>query len=426
MSSSHSARTPTRAIPSVEQEAAPSSRSASDAPSWHGFEPPLRGTPLYDDPYPALHRLREAAPVHQTPLGSWRLARYADCVRLLRGVRCGVRRLDGTLPRRAESQGPGEFMLQQDPPNHTRLRKLVSKAFTPRAVERWRPRVREIVAERLGPALEAGAMDVIADLALPVPSTLICELLGVPVADRDRFTIWTADATHGLAGDTAPPEVQQRAVAAAQALGAYFSELIEERRRHLTDDLLSVLIRAEEEGDRLTPTELIVQSIGLLIAGFETTIGLIGNGAAAFARHPEQRELVRARPELIPNAIEECLRFDGPIGMTVRVLHEDAVFDGRRIPADTEVFAILWSANRDPAVFPDPDRFDVTRPNAREHLAFGGGTHLCLGAHLARMEAQEALGALVTRAPALALASETIEWGPSLFRVPAKLPVSLR
>jgi cytochrome P450 len=337
-----------------------------------------------------------------------------------------VRRRDGTLPRRSDAQGPGEFMLQQDPPNHTRLRKLVSKAFTPRAVESWRPRVRAIVAERLAPALEAGAMDVVAELALPVPATLICELLGVPVADRDRFTVWTADATHGLAGNTAPPEVQERAVAAAMALGQYFTALIEDRRRHLTDDLLSVLIRAEEEGDRLTPSELIVQSIGLLIAGFETTIGLIGNGAAAFARHPAQRELLRARPDLVANAVEECLRFDGPIGMTVRVLHEDAVFDGRRIPADTEVFPILWGANRDPAVFPDPDRFDVTRANAREHLAFGGGTHLCLGAHLARMEAQEALGALVTRAPALALECETIEWGPSLFRVPAKLPVRLR
>ena len=297
---------------------------SSDAASWHGFEPALRGTPLYDDPFPAIHRLREQAPVHETPIGTWRLARYDDCVRLLREVACGVRRRDGTLPRRAEAQGPGEFMLQQDPPNHTRLRKLVSKAFTPRAVECWRPRVRAIVEECLTPALEAGEMDVIADLALPVPSSLICELLGVPVADRERFTLWTAHATHGLAGNLAPPDVQQRAVEAAMGLGAYFTALIEERRQRLTDDLLSVLIRAEEAGDRLSGTELIVQSIGLLIAGFETTIGLIGNGAAAFARHPGEHEKVRARPALVANAVEECLRFDGPIGMTVRVLHEDA------------------------------------------------------------------------------------------------------
>jgi cytochrome P450 len=412
------------ASPSQAHEAA--SRAASDEPGWHGFEPAQRGTPLYDDPFPAIHRLRDEAPVHETPIGSWRLSRYTDCVRLLREVRCGVRRRDGSLPRRDDSAGPAEFMLQQDPPNHTRLRKLVSKAFTPRAVESWRPRVRAIVDERLGPALAAGEMDVVADLALPVPATLICELLGVPVSDRDRFTVWTADATHGLAGNLAPPEVQQRARDAALALAGYFTALIEERRKRLTDDLLSVLIRAEEQGDRLTPSELIVQSIGLLIAGFETTIGLIGNGAAAFARHPEQRERVRANPTLVPNAVEECLRFDGPIGMTIRVLHEDAEFGGRRIPADREVLAILWGANRDPAVFPDPDRFDVARPNAREHLAFGGGTHLCLGAHLARMEAQEALGALVTRAPALHLVSERIEWGQSLFRVPGRLPVRLR
>ncbi len=400
--------------------------AGSDAPGWHGFEPPLRGTPLYDDPFPAVHHLRTVAPVHETPLGAWRLSRYADCVRLLREVRCGVRRRDGTLPRRSEAQGPGEFMLQQDPPNHTRLRKLVSKAFTPRAVESWRPRVRAIVDAQLRTAFEAGEMDIVAGLALPVPATLICELLGVPVADRDRFTGWTADATHGLAGNQAPPEAQRRAIEAAMGLGAYFTALIEERRRHLTDDLLSVLIRAEEEGDRLSPTELIVQSIGLLIAGFETTIGLIGNGAAAFARHPAECAKLRAHPEWIPNAIEECLRYDGPIGMTVRVLHEDAEIGGRRIPADAEVFAILWGANRDPSVFQDPDRFDIERQNAREHLAFGGGTHFCLGSHLARMEAQEALGALVTRAPRLELACDRIEWGPSLFRVPAKLPMRLR
>jgi cytochrome P450 len=410
----------------LSQQGPDSGDAPSDAPSWHGFEAALRGTPLYDDPFPAIHHLRSIAPVHETPLGTWRLSRYADCVRLLREVRCGVRRRDGTLPRRSDEQGPAEFMLQQDPPNHTRLRKLVSKAFTPRAVESWRPRVRAIVDEQLGGAFEAGEMDVIAGLALPVPATLICELLGVPVADRDHFTVWTADATHGLAGNQAPPETQQRARDAAMGLAGYFTALIEDRRKHLTDDLLSVLIRAEEEGDRLSQTELIVQSIGLLIAGFETTIGLIGNGAAAFARHPAACETLRARPDLVPNAIDECLRFDGPIGMTVRVLHEDADFGGRRIPADTEVFAILWGANRDPEVFPDPDRFHIERSNAHDHLAFGGGTHFCLGSHLARMEAQEALGALVTRAPRLELLDERIAWGASLFRVPARLPMRLR
>lgn len=394
-------------------------------PGWHGLDPLDRDPARRQDPYPFLHHLRRVAPVNQTPLGFWRLARHPDCVRLLREVPCGVRHRDGTLPReRGGSGGPsGEFMLQKDPPDHTRLRKLVSKAFTPRAVEGWRPRVQEIVDARLERVLPSGRLDAIADLALPVPSTLICEMLGVPVADRPRFTGWTADATHALIGALATPSQMERAQLAALELAGYFEALIAERRSRLSDDLLSVLIRAEEDGDRLTPAELLVQSIGLLIAGFETTIGLIGNGIVALSRHPRELARLRADPRLVPNAVEECLRYDAPIGATIRVLHADAEFGGRRIPADTEVWALLHAANRDPEVFPDPDRFDVTRSNAAEHLAFGGGTHHCLGAHLARMEAQVALGSLVRRTRDLRLETDVIEWGPSLFRVPARLPL---
>ena len=406
-----------------------SASSVERDPAYHGIDPTgPRDLERMADPFPALHHLRSVAPVNETPLGVWRLSRWADCVRLLRGVRCGVRHLDGRYPRRPDdgSAGPNEFMLQQDPPNHTRLRNLVSRSFTPRAAERWRTRAQEIADACLDRALARGAIDVIADLALPVPSTLICEMLGVPVADRDRFTRWTADATHGLSGTMAPPEVQERARTAAMGLAGYFEALIAERRSDKRDDLLSQLIRAEEEGDRLSPSELVVQSIGLLIAGFETTIGLIGNGAAALARHPAEQAKWRARPDLAANAVEECLRFEGPIGMTLRVLHEDAVFGGRTIPKDTEVWALLWGANRDPAKFAEPDRFDLERPNAREHLAFGGGAHLCLGAHLARMEGQVALGALVARTREFALVSDEIEWGASLFRVPGRLPLEFR
>lgn len=412
---SASASSPTLAPPEPSREV-----------SWHGVGATLRDLPELDDPYPLLHALRRVAPVNPTPLGVVRLSRHADCVRLLREVKTGVRRRDGTQPRLAPGSQPSEFMLEQDPPNHTRLRKLVSKAFTPRAVEAWRPRARALAGELVGEALAAGEVDLIAGLALPVPSTLICEMLGVPVADRDRFTGWTADATHGLLGALASPETQQRALSAGVALAGYFEALIAERRGRLGDDLLSELIRAEEEGDRLSPNELLIQAIGLLIAGFETTIGLIGNGAVAFARHPEEAAKLRARPELVPNAIEECLRFDGPIGLTIRILHEPASFGGIALAPDTECWAMLWAANRDPERFPDPDRFDVERANAREHLAFGGGAHLCLGAHLARMEAQEALGALVARAPNLELACDAIEWGPSLFRVPGRLPMRVR
>jgi cytochrome P450 len=221
--------------------------------------------------------------------------------------------------------------------------------------------------------------------------------------------------------------VLERGLAAAAGLRAYFEDLIAERRSNLGDDLLSELIRAEEAGDRLSTSELSSQSIGLLIAGFETTIGLIGNGVLALLRHPDQLALLRARPELIGSAVEECLRFDGPILLTARYLREDTEFGGKVIPRDAMVWGMLAAANRDPAAFTDPDRFDITRTGT-PNLAFGGGIHYCLGAHLARMEAQAAIGTLVARCDALELALETtqLEWGRSLFRVLAHLPVRFR
>jgi cytochrome P450 len=214
----------------------------------------------------------------------------------------------------------------------------------------------------------------------------------------------------------------EKAEAAANKLADYFDALIRDRKKALGDDLMSLLIRAEEDGDRLSATELTSQTIGLLIAGFETTIGLIGNGARALLLHPGELEKLRARPALIGSAIEECLRWDGPISATIRVLHEDCEFGGKTIRKDTPVLAILAAADRDPDVFPDPDRFDIERtPN--EHLAFGGGAHFCLGAHLARLEAQTAVSALVNRYRHLELVSDRVEWGRSLFRVPARLPI---
>jgi len=402
-------------------------RAHEPEPSWHGYDPTEFDEARYDDPFPDLARMRREWPVNETPAGLWRLFRYADCVRVLRELPCGVRRSDGSSTGTAMggSDDGGQFMLQQDPPKHTRLRKLVSKAFTPRAVEGWRPRVRAIVAELLEPALDAGRFDLVAGLAYPVPSILICEMLGVPSSDRERFTDWTALTTHLLRGVFLTGSERTQAEQAAGSLATYFQELIAERRGHLADDLLSVLIRAEEEGDRLTPDELLVQSMGLLVAGFETTVGLIGLGAKNLIDHPAELAKLRARPELAPSAIEECLRFESPVGMTTRVLHADAVFDGRTIPKDTTVWLSIWSSNRDPAKFREPDRFDVER-RENEHLGFGGGTHLCLGAHLARMEAQEALGALAARTKELGRERARVPWGPSLFRVPAKLEVELK
>jgi cytochrome P450 len=392
-------------------------------------EDPWRGANPLDpafraDPHPFLKHLREVEPVNQTPIGVWRLTRYDDCVRLLTQVPTGVRLTDGSFPGEGmiPTGGPAQFMLQQDPPNHTRLRKLVSKAFTPRAIERLRDRAQAIADAQLDRVAARGAMDVIADLALPVPSTMICEMMGVPLDDRERFTEWTAQATHLLAFMLAPPDVLERGIAAAAALREYFERLIDERRRRLTDDILSDLIRAEEAGDRLSTGELISQSVGLLIAGFETTIGLIGNGVLALLRHPDQLALLRARPELIASAVEECLRFDGPIMLTPRFLHADAEFRGRLIPKDSQVWAILFAANRDPEQFANPEAFDIARAD-NPHLAFGGGTHFCLGAHLARLEAQVAIGTFVRRLRAPVLASQDLDWGRSLFRVLGSLSI---
>lgn len=397
-------------------------------PSWHGIDPTApRDAWRYDDPFPSLHHLRDVAPVNETPLGFWRLTRYADCVRLLRELPCGVRRSDGESVSTSMGGGPGRglFMLQQDPPAHTRLRKLVSRAFTPRAAESWRARAQQIADECIDRGLEAGEMDAIADLALPVPAQLICEMLGVPTGDRDRFTVWTSDATHLLAGELLGADERARAEASVGAFAVYFQDLLAERRRHLGDDLLSVLIRAEEEGDRLSPEELLVQSMGLLVAGFETTIGLIGLGAKNLMAHPDELAKLRSRPDLVASAVEECLRYEGPIGATIRILHADAEIGGYAIPKDTTVWAMLWGANRDPDRFADPDRFDVERGDTG-HLAFGGGTHHCLGAHLARMEGQVALGTLCARTRVLERLDEKLEWGPSLFRVPARLRVAVK
>ena len=396
-------------------------------PGWYGavFEEGMQS----EDPYTGFRKLRETQPVNLTPDGTWRLSRYDDIRRLLREVPTGVRRTNGLLPGQTEEvPGSGLFMLLQDPPTHTRLRKLVSKAFTPRAIASWRPRIQKITDELLDRVAGKGSMDLVADLALPVPATLICELLGIPAEDQGRFTQWTADATHGLLtlrgiGDE---ELQARVSEAGMSLAAYFTDLIEQRRGNPGEDLLSVLISAEEEGEKLSPLELMSQSIGLLIAGFETTIGLIGNGLTTLIRHPEELAKLRADPGLIVSAVEECLRYSGPILATVRVLHQDAQFGDYVIPIDTEVVALVAAGNRDPEHFENPERFDVTRyaegKDATPHLSFGGGAHLCLGAHLARLETQVAIGTLVRRFDGLTLESESTEWGRSLFRVPARIP----
>ena len=326
----------------------------------------------------------------------------------------------------------GIFMLLQDPPNHTRLRKLVSRAFTPRAIDSWRARIEAITESLLDRVASQGSMDLVADLAQPVPATLICEMLGVPAEDQSKFTEWTTDATHGLVvvrggGDE---QIMRRVEVAGASLFNYFNALIAERRGKESDDLLSTLITAEEEGEKLSEIELLSQSIGLLIAGFETTIGLIGNGLTTLIRNPDEIQKLREHPELIESAVEECLRYSGPITATVRVLHADAQFGDYLIPDDSEVVALVGGANRDPEVFDDPERFDITRyekdKGTPAHFSFGGGVHFCLGAHLARLETQIAIGGLIQRFDNLELVNEKTEWGRSLFRVPGRIPVTFK
>jgi hypothetical protein len=401
-------------------------------PGWYGHEFNDRGMQI-EDPYSEFRELRERQPVNLTPEGGWRLSRYEDVHRLLRLVPSGMRLHNGLLPgQEVEEPGAGLFMLLQDPPNHTRLRKLVSKAFTPRAIESWRPRIETITHSLLDRVANRGTMDLIADLARPVPASLICEMLGVPVEDQDKFTQWTTDATHGLAvvrgfGDE---DIRQRVEVAGSSLLAYFNGLIAERRGKESDDLLSTLISAEEEGEKLSELELLSQSIGLLIAGFETTIGLIGNGLTTLIQHPDEYQKLRAHPELIESAVEECLRYSGPITATVRVLHDDARFGDYVIPDDSEVIALIGGANRDPEVFDDPERFDITRYEKEKgtapHFSFGGGVHFCLGAHLARLETQSAIGGFVQRIDDLRLLNEKTEWGRSMFRVPGRIPVTFK
>jgi cytochrome P450 len=301
------------------------------------------------------------------------------------------------------------ILLFMDAPDHTRLRGLIGKAFTPRTVEHLRPRIAELTEELLAPLREAGRFDVIRDFAFPLPVTVICELLGVPAADRELFRRLTGDMAAVLDMD-ATPEQFGRAAGAALTFTAYLVPLFEERRRAPRADLVSTLVAAEQAGDRLGADELLTTVILLLVAGHETTMNLIGNGLLALLRHPEQLALLRSQPELMASAVEELLRYDSPVRRAVRTALHDTTLDGHEVRASEQVIAVLDAANHDPTVFPSPDTLDITR-DARRHLAFGGGAHYCLGAALARAEAQIALDALIAL-PDLELAADEPQWRP--------------
>jgi cytochrome P450 len=364
------------------------------------FDPALRS-----NPYPVYNRFREEDPVHQSPLGIIVLSRWADCAGILRHPRVSSdnRKAEGWAEEaRAQGIDPDAEVsrpfLFMDPPDHTRLRGLVNKAFTPRTVERLRPRAEALVKELIDARIGSGEIDIIEDLAYPLPVTIISEMLGVPPEDRETFKEWSKEFARALDPDEVlPPETIERRQKAGEEFSEFFRRLIEKRRAEPQDDLVSELVAAEDAGNKLTEQELITTCILLLIAGHETTVNLIGNGMLTLLRHPDQLAMLRDDPSLAKTAVEEVLRYDPPVQLTGRIALEDITLEsGAVIPKGKQAVLLLGAANRDPAQFADPERVDITREDNR-HLAFGMGIHFCLGAPLARVEGQIALAELARR-----------------------------
>lgn len=370
------------------------------------------------NPYPHYDRMRELAPIAPSPIEDrhWILTRFADCEAVLRDPRWSSNPTHRPLPppdqadvRQNMAAMDAHILLFIDPPDHTRLRKLMSKAFTPRTVEKLRPRVKEIVDEILDQAAQRGELDVVADLGYIVPVTVICEMIGVPVEDRDLFGPWSSDASRLLDG-VLDEETTMRGLGGAMQIINYLNQLIEDHRAHPRDDLLSALIAAEEEGDRLTEDELRTNLLLLFVAGHETTMNLIGNGTYALLQNPAQLDRLRQEPDLISSTVEELLRWDGPVHVTGRVATEDGlVIGGQEFARGDQVITHIAAANRDPERFPGADTLDIGR-NDSHHLAFSLGIHYCLGAALARLEGQVAIGALVERFPTMTILTNPVEY----------------
>jgi cytochrome P450 len=384
------------------------------------------------DPYPMLHRMREEDPVHFfAPAGTWFLTRYADIWSLMRDPR-GL-----SLPADQMSVGPGgktsegpfqramrKWIVLLNPPDHTRLRTILNKSFTPKVISRMEERVVEIAEELLDEVARKREVDLVRDYTNPLPMLVIAGQLGVPREDRPHFKRWSDDIACAMdpvkgyayrdAGDRATLE-----------MFAYLREVIEDRRRNQREDLLSLMITAEEAGDRLSMEELLCTCMLLLFAGNETTTGLLGNSIAALMDNRDQEELLRKRPEIMPSAVEEFLRYETPSHTTGRVLAEEMQIGGKTLPKGARVICILGAANRDPAVFEDPDILDLRRED-NKHIAFGTGTHFCLGNHLARLEARVALGRFLARVKHFELSVRHIPWRDTVaLRGPKALPMRI-
>lgn len=383
------------------------------------------------NPYPLYHRLRSEDPVHWDPfLHTWVVTRYVDVVTVLQHFSASRT----PTPEQLTALGLSALtplaqvlvrqMLFLDPPAHGRIRGLVSTAFTPRRVETLRSHIQDITDSLLDAVEARGYMDMLADLAYPLPAIVTAELLGLPTSDWQQLIMWSTDFAEALGNFQHNPDHAPRVLRSLEAMCAYFRAAIQEHRQHPRDDLISALLSTEVEGDRLSEDEVVANSIMLMTGGQETTTNLIGNGLLTLLRHPEQLERLRADRSLIPSAIEEMLRYESPIQYTSRLAPHDLVLGGKTIRKRQAVLAMMGAANRDPERFPDPDRFDVCRQDNR-HLAFAWGAHFCFGAPLARLEGQIAFEAMLHRMPNLSLKSGQLTWRENLgFRGLMALPVT--
>jgi cytochrome P450 len=390
---------------------------------------------FFDDPYRQYQALRQHDPVHRSPLEVWVLFRYDDIVGILRDSSLSVQVDNATPTARMQmfaEQSPDEArergahsILNVDPPDHTRLRRLVSKAFTPKMVHELRPRIQALVDDALDSMATRGEADVISDLAFPLPFTVISEMLGMPDDNRDEVRGWSHTLTKTLDPILSPEEVQA-ALTASDNMLAHVQDVLVWKRDHPADDLLTGLLAAEDEGDRLSEEELLDQVLLLYVAGHETTVNLIGNATLALLGQPDQLARLRSDPDLDGGAIEELLRYDSPVQFSRRITTADLEVDGKTVPAGTFMLTCLGSANHDEDRWGSTaDRLDITRPDAGQHMSFGNGIHHCLGSSLARTEAQVAIGTLVRRFPDLALAGEPERNGRVVLRGLESLPVKL-
>ena len=400
----------------------------------------LNSAEFLADPYPVYDQLRINDPIYwSAENGYWILTRYADIALLIPNVHLSSNRIAAhasRMPDEAKAHfrpfftAVSSWMLMIDPPDHTRLRGLVNKAFTPRVVENMRDRVQKLVDDMIARVKEKGRMDAMTDLANPLPATVIAELLGVPGSDQQQFKAWSDDIAMALGGiDSAGSKEELFALynlaqKSFLALSSYFREKVAELRLNPKENLLSALVQAEEKGDRLTEDELFANCVLLMIAGHETTTNLIGNGILALLRNPDQQEILRLKPDLIGSAVEELLRYDSPVQKMGRVALEDIPVAGKEIKKGELVCFSFGAANRDPEQFALPKQLDITRQPNR-HLAFGHGLHYCVGAALARLEGQIAINTIFSRLPGLRLETEDLEWHRNLtLRGLKSLPVA--